>query len=173
MVKAKNSKDEATVIKKYANRRLYDTGRSSYVTLEDLSEMIQEGHNFVVLEAKTGKDITRSVLTQIIADQEAEDETLLPTDFMRTLISFYGGNVQAMVPSYLEQTMNVFKQNQEKWQEQFSKSFEGIGMAGMENMFPQTVNFEEIARKNMEMFERAMKMMPPFNMANYMSGDKE
>ena len=175
MVKAKNSKDEATVIKKYANRRLYDTGRSSYVTLEDLCEMVQEGRNFVVLEAKTGKDITRSVLTQIIADQEASEGegTLLPTNFMRNLISFYGDNMQSMVPSYLEQTMNVFKQNQEKMQEQFTKSFEGMGMAGMENMFPQTANFEEIARKNMEMFERAMKMMPPFNMANYMNTDKD
>ncbi len=173
MVKAKDGKDEATVIKKYANRRLYDTGRSSYVTLEDLSEMIQEGHNFIVLEAKTGKDITRSVLTQIIADQEAENETLLPTDFMRTLISFYGNNVQAMVPSYLEQTMNVFKQNQEKWQERFTKSLEGMGMASMESMFPKTVNFEEVARKNMKMFERAIKMMPPFNMANYMGSDDD
>ena len=81
--------------------------------------------------------------------------------------------MQSMVPSYLEQTMNVFKQNQGKWQEQFAKSFEGMGMSGMENMFPQTVNFEEIARKNMEMFERAMKMMPPFNMANYMGDDKD
>ncbi|MFP4098445.1 MAG: polyhydroxyalkanoate synthesis repressor PhaR [Alphaproteobacteria bacterium] len=173
MVKAKNSKDEATVIKKYANRRLYDTGRSSYVTLDDLCEMVQEGHNFVVLEAKTGKDITRSVLTQIIADQEATDETLLPTDFMRTLIGFYGNNMQAMVPSYLEQTMSVFKQNQEKFQEQFAKSFEGMGMGGMDKMFSGHPNFEEIARKNMEMFERAMKMMPPFNMANYMSSEKD
>lgn len=176
MVKAKNSKDEATVIKKYANRRLYDTGRSSYVTLDDLCEMVQEGHNFVVLEAKTGKDITRSVLTQIIADQEATDETLLPTNFMRTLIGFYGNNMQAMVPSYLEQTMNVFKQNQEKMQEQINKSFEGMRNIGpiskIDGMFPQGNNFEEIARKNMEMFERAMKMMPPFNMNNYMNADK-
>lgn len=169
MAKAKNGKDEPTVIKKYANRRLYDTGRSSYVTLDDLCEMVQEGHNFIVLEAKTGKDITRSVLTQIIADQEASDETLLPTNFLRTLIGFYGNNMQSMLPGYLEQTMNVFAQNQERMQEQINKSFEG--MRNMEGMFPQNNNLEELTRKNMEMFEKAMKMMPPFNMGYMGSQD--
>lgn len=169
MAKAKNGKDEPTVIKKYANRRLYDTGRSSYVTLDDLCEMVQEGHNFIVLEAKTGKDITRSVLTQIIADQEASDETLLPTNFLRTLIGFYGNNMQTMLPGYLEQTMNVFAQNQERMQEQINKSFEG--MRNMEGMFPQSNNLEELTRKNMEMFEQAMKMMPPFNMGYMGSQD--
>ena len=152
MAKAKNGKDEPTVIKKYANRRLYDTGRSSYVTLDDLCEMVQEEHNFVVIEAKTGKDITRSVLTQIIADQEASDETLLPTNFLRTLIGFYGNNMQTMLPGYLEQTMNAFAQNQERMQQQINKSFEG--MRGMENMFPQNHSLEDITRHNMEMFEK-------------------
>ena len=170
MAKEKAGKDEPTIIKKYANRRLYDTGRSSYVTLDDLCEMVQEERNFVVIEAKTGKDITRSVLTQIIADQEASDETLLPTNFLRTLIGFYGNNMQSMLPSYLEQTMNVFAQNQENLQEQINKSFEG--MRHMDGIFPQNNNLEELTRKNMEMFEKAMKMMPPFNVG-YMAANSE
>ena len=174
MAKTSAGKDKPTVIKKYANRRLYDTGRSSYVTLDDLCEMVQEGHDFVVIDAKSGDDITRSVLTQIIADQEASDETLLPTNFLRTLIGFYGNNMQTMLPGYLEQTMNVFAQNQERMQEQINKSFEGMRSmgGGMENMFPQNSNLEEMTRKNMEIFERAMKMMPPFNMS-YMGGEEK
>lgn len=171
MAKAKNGADGPTVIKKYANRRLYDTGRSSYVTLDDLCEMVQEGHNFVVIDAKSGDDITRSVLTQIIADQEASDETLLPTNFLRTLIGFYGNNMQSMLPSYLEQTMNMFVQNQEMFQKQWSKSFED--MRSMDNIFPQASNLEEMTRKNMEAFERAMKMMPPFNMGYGNSSSEE
>jgi len=171
MAKEKTGKDEPTIIKKYANRRLYDTGRSSYVTLDDLCEMVQEERNFVVIEAKTGKDITRSVLTQIIADQESSDETLLPTNFLRTLIGFYGNNMQSMLPSYLEQTMNVFAQNQENLQEQINKSFEG--MRHMEGIFPQNNNLEELTRKNMEMFEKAMKMMPPFNVGYMTANSKD
>lgn len=163
MASKSNASGKPTVIKKYANRRLYDTGRSSYVTLDDLCEMVQQNHDFVVIDAKSGDDITRSVLTQIIADQESEDETLLPTNFMRTLISFYGNNAKAMLPSYLEQTMAVFEQNQERFQEQISKSLEGI--PNMENMFPQQKAMEDIARMNMEMYQNALKMMPPFNLA--------
>lgn len=171
MAKAKDSKNEPTVIKKYANRRLYDTGRSSYVTLDDLREMVQEGHDFVVVDAKSGEDLTRGVLTQIIADKEAGDETLLPTNFLRTLIGFYGNNAQDMLPKYLEQTMNIFAQNQEQMQEQFSKSFGQ--MPKMDDMFTQNTNMEELARKNMEMFERAMKMIPPFNMGYGNVNDKK
>ena len=162
MSKVKNGKNEPTVIKKYANRRLYDTGRSSYVTLDDLREMVQEGHDFVVVDAKSGEDLTRGVLTQIIADQEATDETLLPTNFLRTLIGMYGENQDGMFPKYIEQTMNTFVQNQENMRQQFSESFKNI--PNMENMFPTGNNLEEMTRKNMEMFERTMKMMPPFNM---------
>ncbi len=169
MANKSNGTRKPTVIKKYANRRLYDTGRSSYVTLDDLCEMVQEDHDFVVIDAKSGDDITRSVLTQIIADQESTDETLLPTNFMRTLISFYGNSAKAMLPSYLEQSMNMFEQNQERFKEQIAKSFEGI--PNMENIFPQAKNMEEIARKNMEIYQNAIKMMPPFNMA-YMSDDE-
>lgn len=164
MSKKANGKNGPTVIKKYANRRLYDTGRSSYVTLDDLCEMVQEDHNFVVIDAKSGDDITRSVLTQIIADQEAEDETLLPTNFMRTLIGFYGNNAKAFVPSYLEQTLKVFEQNQERFQEQMTKSFENMpGVPGMDNMLPQVKELEEMTRKNMEMYQKALQMMPPFS----------
>ncbi len=162
MAKEKTGKNEPTVIKKYANRRLYDTGRSSYVTLDDLCEMVQEGHDFVVVDAKTGDDLTRGVLTQIIADQESRDETLLPTNFLRTLVGFYGNNAHTMLPSYLEQTINLFVQNQENMREQFSKSFGKI--PNSENLFSHSMNLEELTRKNMEMFERAMKIMQPFNM---------
>ncbi len=157
MAKEKTGKNDATIIKKYANRRLYDTGRSSYVTLDDLCEMVQEGHNFVVIDAKTGEDLTRGVLTQIIADQEATEETLLPTNFMKTLIGFYGNDAQNMLTPYLEQTMNMFAQNQERMKEQLSKTMPS--MPKMENMF-QNKSLEEITRKNMEMFERAMNMVP-------------
>ncbi|MGH1377253.1 MAG: polyhydroxyalkanoate synthesis repressor PhaR [Alphaproteobacteria bacterium] len=170
MAKAKDSKSEPTVIKKYANRRLYDTGRSSYVTLDDLREMVQEGHDFVVVDAKSGEDLTRGVLTQIIADKEASDETLLPTNFLRTLIGFYDNNAQDMLPNYLEQTMNIFAQNQEQMQEQFSKSFGQIPK--MDEMFTNNKNMEDLARKNMEMFERTMRMLPPFNMGYGSHSDK-
>lgn len=168
MAKGKSGKDEPTVIKKYANRRLYDTGRSSYVTLDDLCEMVQEGHDFVVVDAKSGEDLTRGVLTQIIADQESSTETLLPTTFLRNLIGLYGKNAQTMLPSYLEQSMNIFIQNQERMTEQFAKSFQN--MPHLENMFQGNQQLEELTRKNMEMFERAMKMMPPFGM-NYTDKD--
>ncbi len=162
MTKAKANKNEPTVIKKYANRRLYDTGRSSYVTLDDICEMVQEGHDFVVIDAKSGEDLTRGVLTQIIADQESTDETLLPTNFLRTLIGFYGNNAQTMLPSYLDQTMNLFAQNQENIQEQLNKSMGEI--KNIDNIFTQGISMEELTRKNMEMFENAMKMMQPFGM---------
>ncbi|MCB1680625.1 MAG: polyhydroxyalkanoate synthesis repressor PhaR [Rhodospirillales bacterium] len=160
MAKTRNGKDGPTIIKKYANRRLYDTGRSSYVTLDDLCEMVKEGHEFVVQDAKSGKDITRSVLTQIIVDQESQGETLLPTNFLRTLIGFYGDKIQNFIPGYLEQTLDVFVKNQERIREQVNKSFEG--MRSMEGMFPPIPTLEEMRRQNMEMFEKTMKMMSPF-----------
>lgn len=166
MARTKRQPGEPTVIKKYANRRLYDTGRSSYVTLEDLCEMVKEGHDFVVKDAKTGEDLTRSVLTQIILDQESKGEdNLLPTSFLRNLISFYGDSVQQVVPNYLETTLDMFVKNQERVREQINKSFEGIG--NVQGMFPGTPSsIEELNRKNMEMFERTMKMFSPFGM-NY------
>lgn len=146
MSTAKTRDEKPTVIKKYANRRLYDTGRSSYVTLDDLCTMVKEGRDFVVYDAKTGEDLTRSVLTQIIVDQEGkEGQNLLPIPFLRQLISFYGDSMQGMLPNYLEQTLAAFAKNQERFQE----------------MFP-VANFEDIARQNMAMFESAMKAWNPF-----------
>ena len=169
MAKAKNGHDEPTVIKKYANRRLYDTGRSSYVTLDDLCEMVKDGIDFVVYDAKSGEDLTRSVLTQIIVDQESKGENLLPTGFLKNLISFYGDNIQSVVPNYLDQTLEAFVKNQEQMREHINKSFEG--MNPMQGMFPGTSDFEEMSRKNMEMFENTMKMFMPFG-ANLDDEDK-
>ena len=164
MAKTKRGANEPTVIKKYANRRLYDTGRSSYVTLDDLCEMVKDGIDFVVYDAKSGDDITRSVLTQIIVDQESKGENLLPTGFLKNLIGFYGDNIQSIVPGYLEQTLDAFVKNQEQMREQINKSFEGMNpMQGMFPPMPGATNFEEMSRKNMEMFEQTMKMFMPFN----------
>ena len=179
---AKNGKDEPVVIKKYANRRLYDTGRSSYVTLDDLCEMVKDGYDFVVYDAKSGDDITRSVLTQIIVDQESKGSNMLPTGFLKNLIGFYGDNVQMLVPNYLEQSLEVFSKNQEQMREQINKSFEGMNtmqgmfpkMPGMQGQMNGMPDFEEINRKNMEMIENAMKMFAPFNYAqNMQSGTSD
>lgn len=139
---SKERSDKPTVIKKYANRRLYDTGRSSYVTLDDLCTMVKEGRDFVVYDAKSGDDLTRQVLTQIIVEQEGKDgqQNLLPINFLRQLIGFYGDNVQSMVPNYLEQTMEHFTKNQAQFKEMFSMS-----------------TFEDLSRQNMAMFENAMR----------------
>ncbi len=162
MGRTKQKEGEPTIIKKYANRRLYDTGRSSYVTLDDLCEMVKEGHDFVVQDAKSGEDITRPVLTQIIVEQESNGEqNLLPISFLRNLIGFYGDNMQGLVPNYLDQTLEIFVGNQERMREQINKSFEG--MSGMQNMFPGSSAFEEMNKQNMAMFERTMKMFMPYN----------
>jgi polyhydroxyalkanoate synthesis repressor PhaR len=154
MATAKKKSGEPTVIKKYANRRLYDTGRSSYVTLEDLGEMVKEGHDFVVYDAKTGDDLTRSVLTQIIVEEEQnEGQSLLPIGFLRQLIGFYGDGLAPLVPNYLEHTIQTFAKNQEQLRQQINKSIEG--------MFP-VPNLEEINKQNMAMFENAMRMFRPF-----------
>ncbi len=154
MAATKKKSDEPTVIKKYANRRLYDTGRSSYVTLEDLCEMVKEGHDFVVYDAKSGEDLTRSVLTQIIVDQESTSgQNLLPIGFLRQLIGFYGDNVGTLIPNYLEHTIQTFAKNQSELRSQINKSIEG--------MFP-VPNLEEINKQNMAMFENAMRMFSPF-----------
>ena len=151
-----SSKNQPIVIKKYANRRLYNTGSSTYVTLEDLAVMVKAGDEFVVQDAKTGEDITRSVLAQIIFDQEAkEGQSLLPIAFLRQLIRFYGDSMQVMIPSYLEHSMNSFAREQEKLREQMSKAFGGMGQFGMGNM-------EEQVRRNMELFQKAMSMFMPF-----------
>lgn len=137
------------VIKKYANRRLYNTAKSSYVTLDDLSKMVRDGEDFAVFDAKTGEDITRSVLTQIIVEEEAKDQNMLPTGFLRELIRLYGDPLQGVVPGYLDAAMEAFNRNQEQMRETFTN---GAGFG----------NFEHMARANMEFFEQSMRMFSPF-----------
>lgn len=156
MTTAKKKPENPTVIKKYANRRLYDTGRSSYVTLDDLCVMVKEGHEFVVYDAKTGEDLTRSVLTQIIVEQESRGQNLLPIPFLRQLIGFYGDSLEGIIPNYLEQSIEAFSKNQEQFRQQMGKSFEGMGL------FNPVTALEEMNRKNMEMFESAMRAWSPF-----------
>lgn len=140
------------VIKKYANRRLYNTATSSYVTLDYLSDMVKHGQDFVVYDAKTGDNITRSVLTQIIFEEESKGQNLLPVQFLRQLIKFYGDNLQSFLPSYLEMSMDAFSKNQEKLRSQMRETFGGA---------PGYQMFEETARQNMALFEQAMKMFQP------------
>lgn len=151
--------NEPIVIKKYANRRLYNTATSTYVTLDYLSEMVKSGQEFVVYDAKSGEDITHAVLTQIIFDEENKGQNLLPITFLRQLIKFYGDNMQSFVPSYLEMSMNAFSANQEKMRENMRSAFGGT---------PGYSIFEETVRQNMAMFEQAMKFFNP--MTNPMSG---
>ncbi len=143
---------ESVTIKKYANRRLYNTATSSYITLDHLSEMVKEGTDFVVYDAKSGEDITHAVLTQIIVEEETKGGNLLPIQFLRQLIKFYGDNLQSFLPSYLEMSMDAFARNQEKMREQMRGAF---GAA------PGYAMFEETARQNMALFEQAMKMFSP------------
>ncbi|MFM2042868.1 MAG: polyhydroxyalkanoate synthesis repressor PhaR [Pseudomonadota bacterium] len=153
MVDKEESKSAPVTIKKYANRRLYNTATSSYVTLDHLCQMVKDGTDFVVYDAKTGDDITRSVLTQIIVEEESKGQNLLPIPFLRQLISFYGDNMQWLVPRYLEHSMQSFTKNQEKMREYFQNAFGG--------MFPFGT-FEEMSKQNIAMFERAMRMFSPF-----------
>ena len=148
---------ERVVIKKYANRRLYNTASSSYVTLDHLADMVREGVDFVVFDAKTNEDITRSVLTQIIFEEENRGENLLPIQFLRQLIGFYGNNMQALVPTYLEMSMNAFTQQQEQFRNKFAGAF-GTGGTGL----PGKGFYDEQVRQNLAMFDRAMKMFTPF-----------
>ena len=144
---------QPTVIKKYANRRLYHTGTSTYVTLEDLAGMVRNGEDFVVFDAKSGEEITRSVLTQIIFEQEnKEGQNLLPVTFLRQLIRFYGDSLQALVPSYLEFSMENLSREQQKLREQMAQAF---GPAAFHAM-------EEQVRSNMKFFTEAMRMFSPF-----------
>ena len=149
--------EEPVTIKKYANRRLYNTGTSSYVTLEDLAAMVKTGEDFVVYDAKEGEDITRSVLTQIIFEQEnKEGQNLLPITFLRQLIRFYGDSMQMLVPRYLEVSIDSLTREQEKFRQQMAQAF-GVGPFGA---------LEDQARRNMEMFERAFAMFTPFARRN-------
>jgi polyhydroxyalkanoate synthesis repressor PhaR len=145
--------DQPTTIKKYANRRLYNTGTSTYVTLEDLAAMVKEGEDFLVYDAKTGDDITRSVLAQIIFEQENKaGQNLLPTTFLRQLIRFYGDSMQMVVPKYLEQSIDTLTREQEKFRKQMADTFSGTPFAPL----------EEHVRRNMELFQQTFSMFKPF-----------
>ena len=161
--------DGPTIVKKYANRRLYDTSTSRYVTLEDLAQMVREGRDFVVQDAKSGEDITRPVLGQIIFEQEAKDgPSLLPTEFLRQIISYYGDQMGAVVPSYLEQSMAAFQKSQDEMREQMTRVMGGkppdpaAMMGGMASAPLKMI--EEQTRRNAEMFSQAMRAFSPFGM---------
>jgi len=155
-------KGDPVVIKKYANRRLYNTQTSSYVTLDHLCEMVKEGTEFEVRDARTGDDITRSVLTQIIFEEEAKGQSLLPIKFLRQLIRFYGDSLQGFVPGYLDMSMDSFTKNQEAMRNRVAEAFGG-GSQIIENM----------TRQNLAMFERAMQMFSPFAPKPMRSADDE
>ncbi|KJC51650.1 polyhydroxyalkanoate synthesis repressor PhaR [Bradyrhizobium sp. LTSPM299] len=145
--------DQPTTIKKYANRRLYNTGTSTYVTLEDLAAMVKEGEDFLVYDAKTGDDITRSVLAQIIFEQENKaGQNLLPTTFLRQLIRFYGDSMQMVVPKFLEQSIATLTSEQEKFRKQIAGALSGTPFAPL----------EEQVRRNMELFQQTFSMFKPF-----------
>ncbi len=163
-----NGAQGRVVIKKYANRRLYNTASSSYVTLEHLSEMVKEGVDFVVFDAKTNEDITRSVLTQIIFDEESRGQNLLPIQFLRQLIGFYGNSMQAFLPSYLELSLDSFTRQQERMRTQMGAIAPGLAQGLAPNLAaglgaaagPQFL--EDQVKQNLAMFDRAMKMFSPF-----------
>ena len=156
-----NDKQPIT-IKKYANRRLYNTGTSTYVTLEDLAQMVKAGEDFVVYDAKSGDDITRSVLAQIIFEQEGKDgQSLMPITFLRQLIRFYGDSMQMVVPSYLEFSIGKFVNEQSKIRDQFANALGGNEIPGSQ-MF---IAMEEQARKNLALFSQALTMFSPFGAA--------
>lgn len=156
--------EEPIIIKKYANRRLYNTGTSTYVTLEDLAVMVKQGEDFVVYDAKSGEDITRSVLAQIIFEQEnKEGQSLLPIAFLRQLIRFYGDSMQTLVPRFLEISISSLTREQEKMREQVAQAFGASGFGSL----------EEQARRNMEMFERAFAMFTPFTKRENQKDDGE
>jgi len=147
------SDGEPITIKKYANRRLYNTATSSYVTLDDLCRMVKEDKDFVVFDAKSGEDITRSVLTQIIVEEEAKGPNLLPIGFLRQLIGFYGDSLQSLVPRYLDHSMMSFASNQEQMRSYMQNAFDGIFPFG---------SLEDMSKQNMALVEQAMRMFSPF-----------
>jgi len=143
---------DKVVIQKYANRRLYNKATSTYITLDDLAVMVRDNVDFVVYDAKTGEDITRKVLTQIIFDEENRGQNLLPIQFLRQLIRFYGDQMQAFLPSYLELSLDGFIRQQENLRTQFTTMNPAVGIGA----------FEEQIRQNLALFDKAMKMFTPF-----------
>jgi len=162
--KSKRGDQERVVIKKYANRRLYNTSTSSYVTLDNLSDMVRQNIDFVVYDAKTGDDITRGVLAQIIFEEESRGQNLLPIQFLRQLISFYGDSMQNLLPTYLELSLDGFAKQQERFRSQFQQAFGGAPGLGY---------FDEQVSQNLAMFDRAMRMFSPFSFATPAGGQTE
>ena len=141
------------MVKKYANRRLYNTETSSYITLDNLADMIRAGRDFVVYDAKSGEDITRGVLTQIIVEEESKGTSMLPTAFLRQLIGFYGDSLQGVVPRYLETAMTSFARQQQQLRQAVQQTISPFLPAGV----------EEMGRQNLAMIERAMSLFNPFH----------
>ena len=158
-----DAEQKVTIVKKYANRRLYNTGSSRYVTLDDLSRMVRQGEHFVVHDAKTGEDLTRSILTQIILEEDGKGRNLLPISFLRQLISFYDDNLRAFLPRYLELSMENFAANQE----QIRRYIEGT----LGRFFPMN-QFEDMARQNMALFQRAASLLNPLSGAEDQRGQQ-
>lgn len=160
-------KKEAVVIKKYANRRLYNTETSTYVTLDDLAQMVRNDKDFVVYDAKSGDDLTHAVLTQIIVEQESRQggQTLLPIPFLRQLIRFYDDNIGSMVPSYLQFSLENLVKEQEKFRSMFASAFSNPAAA--------FEAYQDQARKNMAMFEQAMNMWTSFGGAAKFQAKKD
>ena len=156
--------DAPVVIKKYANRRLYNTATSSYVTLDDLSHMVKERSDFVVYDAKTGEDITRSVLTQIIVEEEGKGgQNMLPISFLRQLIGLYGDSMQWLVPRYLDHAMSSFARNQDQMRKSLQDAFGGLFPFG---------SLEQMGKQNLALFEQTMKMFSPFPVPSDKPGEK-
>ena len=153
MAEAEAAAPTVVTIKKYANRRLYNTATSSYVTLDHLADMVKQGVEFVVTDAKSGEDITRSVLTQIIVEQENKGQNLLPIKFLRQIIGFYGDSLGGLVPRYLESSMEAFAENEGHMRRIMQETFKGL--------FPMQ-RMEEMGKQNMQLFENAMRMFNPF-----------
>ena len=162
MARDAEQESRPVIIKKYANRRLYNTDTSTYVTLEDLAEMVRAERDFVVYDAKTGEDLTHSVLTQIIVEQESRGTNLLPIGFLRQLIRFYGDSMQKLVPSYLEFSLDSLTRQQEQYRRRFAHAF---GTAAFEAM-------QEQVRKNFATFERALGLFSPFSATDSGDGGK-
>lgn len=162
---SKEESNEVVVIKKYANRRLYDTETSAYITLEDLCDRVKEGREFVVVDAKTGQDLTRQILTQIIFEQETKGFPLLPTDFLRNVIRFYDDSMHGVMQRYLETSMKSFIQNQDQMRGMMAGKTASSGMAS------PFAPLEEMTKQNMALFEKTMQMFSPMNY--FADGEKD
>lgn len=158
----KSSKPYKVIIKKYANRRLYNTETSSYITLDDVSQMVKEGTDFEVIDAKSGDDLTRQVLAQIIFELELQGRSMMPVGFLKRMITLYDNSVGEFLPHYLERSMESFTENQEKIRQYMDETWGSYNPMG---------KFEEISKQNMELFSSTFKMFNPFE-AYFTSGDK-